>query len=174
MPVRRRDCLQPLMLLVLLYACGVKTVPVTQEASQADVGDIEVDAEKDDLTFVTCNPNNIYQYYGVKTTYKGEAPAIRDHFFQQLRYTTEAPADNGYVTIRFVVNCKGQTGWFRVMQVNKNYERTVFNRDLVKQLAQLTRELKDWIPGQLGSTTVDSYYYLNFKIKEGKVIDITP
>jgi hypothetical protein len=160
-------------LLLLLHSCA--SSPKEAVAYHyANVGDIEPEAGRDDLTFVTCDPNHIYQYYAANTSYEGEMPAIRRHFSTQLSYEGTAPEGDGYVTVRFVVNCKGKTGWFRLLEVNDKYERTRFDGALTKQLLRLTKDLNAWIPGRRDSVAVDTYYYLNFKIKQGKVTDIMP
>lgn len=139
-----------------------------------NVGDISFDKNTDDPDFKICNPNRIFQYYGVQTGYKGGNKAIKTFFFNNFRYEAEFKGITGYVTIRFIVNCKGQTGWFRVQQMDSQYKITHFNKKAVTQLLKLTKKLNGWIPGKFEDETRDSYYYLNFKLTGGHLKDITP
>ncbi|HEY5825628.1 MAG TPA: hypothetical protein VIT44_14740, partial [Cyclobacteriaceae bacterium] len=83
------------------------------------VGDIAFDAKLDDPEFRICAEHSVYlQYYnfGKGVQYKGEKPAIEEHFKEV--YSNKMPSETGYITIRFVVNCAGKTGRFRVQEMN--------------------------------------------------------
>ncbi|TDN36793.1 hypothetical protein A8B98_07320 [Hymenobacter sp. UV11] len=88
--------------------------------------------------------------------------------------------DSGYLTIRFLVNCHGQTDRFRVFQVNSTYQPTQFSAVLVAELLRRTRALAGWQPGYysgqgaLHGQVLDSYYHLVFKISHGRIVDILP
>jgi hypothetical protein len=139
-----------------------------------NVGDTTFDPKIDDPAFHPCNPNGIYQYYGPNTHHKGGSRAIRNYFKSKFRYEATYAGATGYVTIRFVVNCKGQTGWFRILQIDGNYQPVKFNDKLINSLLTLTLSLKNWVPGKWNGVDNDTYYYLNFKLVNGYLKDITP
>jgi len=128
----------------------------------------------DKRDFFLCHPDNIFQYYNFGTTYKGEKYTIRKTLIERFSYQKEYEKVSGYVVIRFVVNCKGETDRFRVSQVDQKYNLAEFDTGLVEQLLRLTKELKDWIPGKRDGVPIDSYVYLNFIIKNGKLVDVGP
>jgi hypothetical protein len=138
------------------------------------VGDITFDPKLDDPHFVVCHSDNIYQYYELSTTYKGGTKAIKNFFFNNFKYQSAYSKVTGYITIRFVVNCKGQTGWFRIQQLNSRYEHAQFNNKIVATLLDLTKKLNQWIPGKGREVDWDTYYYLNFKLINGHLKEITP
>jgi hypothetical protein len=138
------------------------------------VGDITFDKKTDDPKFKICNSANVYQYYAVNTTYKGGTKAIKNFFFSNYKFEPAFKAITGYITIRFIVNCKGQTGWFRVQQLDDNYKIAQFHKKVINELLGLTKKLNGWIPGKLDDAVRDSYYYLNFKLTGGHLKDITP
>lgn len=104
---------------------------------------------------------------------RAKKKAIANHFFG--KYT--APVDtsqNGYVTIRFIVNCKGKSGRFRIQEMGFDYQQTTFTPHIKNQLLFLTEELEDWAPVTDGTTLYDFYQYLTFKIKDGQLIEVLP
>ena len=80
---------------------------------------------------------------------------------------------NGYVTIRFLVNCEGKTGLFRTQQLNENYTEENFDRDFIENLS-FTKSLYGWITKEVQRRKSDYYQYLTYKITDGKVSEILP
>jgi len=138
------------------------------------VGDIAFNPKIDDPSFKICNERSHYQYYnfGNGVQYKGEKPAIEDHF-KEL-HLNKLQGETGYITIRFVVNCEGKTGRFRVQEMNTEYQSRNFNKPLVAQILALTKQLNGWIPGVDTGYKVDYYQYLTFKLENGKLLEILP
>lgn len=81
---------------------------------------------------------------------------------------------SGYITIRFIVNCKGITNRFRMYETDSLYQQFCFDPLITQQLQAITKNLHDWIPGKFDNRQYDSYYYLSFKINIGQLIDIMP
>lgn len=168
------------LLLAALFIIAYASVSMAQtklpvpDKLPENVGDITFDKKTDDPQFKICNPGNVYQYYAVNTTYKGGTKAIKKFLLSNYKFEPDFAGITGYITIRFIVNCKGQTGWFRIQQLNSSYQITQFNKKAVGELLNLTKKLNAWIPGKFNGVTRDSYYYLNFKLTGGHLKDITP
>jgi|SRR6478609_10982791 len=163
----------------LLFWIAILLIPqlaFTQSKYPDHVGDIAFDAKFDDPTFKICSEHSVHhQYYnfGKGVQYKGEKPAIEKHFKEV--YSNKMQGETGYITIRFVVNCDGKTGRFRVQEMNNNYESKIFNKSLVARLLTLTKQLNGWIIGiDSNNKKVDYYQYLTFKIENGKLLEILP
>jgi hypothetical protein len=104
--------------------------------------------------------------------YHGEKPAIVKAFDE-----IDLPVidqNDGYVTIRFLVNCKAETGRFRLEQVNFDYQDKIFEGELVTQLLEKTKQLDGWLPGVREGLRCDYYKYLTFKIINNQIVDILP
>ncbi len=161
------------ILLITLYACG-KT-----QKNKADyplqVGDIYFDSKIDDPNFKLCDEDRVFQYYnfGKGLLYNGEKLKLNEHFIDGLKIT-EQKDESGFLTIRFIVNCEGKTGRFRVQGMNNDYKEKIFNKDLTNQLLSLTKQLDGWLVGEDEGKTFDYYQYLTFKIENGKLIEIMP
>jgi hypothetical protein len=167
-----------LIVLLILGLTGTRvlaqdTLPLPNPLP-ANVGDLKFDPKTDDPHFQICDPDYIIQYYGTGTGYKGGKKEIRNYLIQHFKYEAAFSAISGYITIRFIVNCKGQAGWFRIKQVDQHYQHANFNKRMVDQLFDLTKKLNGWIPGNVNGVNCDTYYYLNFKLLKGYLKDITP
>lgn len=154
-------------------AAGQQLRPYT-DTSLAHVGDLPFDPATDNPAFDLCGQSFIYQYYGMNTGYKGGKKALRDEILSRFVYNPAAAGANGYITIRFVMNCKGETDRFRVMQINNNYQPASFEPQLVQQLLVLVRSLRGWIPSTREQKNYNTYCYLNFKFVNGHLTDILP
>jgi hypothetical protein len=166
-----------LLILVITFSAATsfaQTLLPLPDKLPEHVGDITFDPKIDDPHFQVCYPEYVYQYYGLNTSYVGGAKAIKKFMFSHFKYEPAFSTATGYITIRFVVNCKGETGWFRIKQIDKHYEHIQFNKNMIDQLLDLTKKLNCWIPGKINGVNCDTYYYLNFKLIDGHLKDITP
>lgn len=138
------------------------------------VGDTSFDKELDDPTFRVCNQLQVAQYYnfGKGLQYKGEKAALNSHFKKLFLDLKES--ESGFITIRFIVNCEGKTGWFRVQEMDVNYKPKKFKKTLLDELVKLTMELDGWVIGEDNGRKFDYYQYLTFKFHNGKLIEIMP
>jgi hypothetical protein len=127
--------------------------------------------------FQVCNEDILGQYYynGMGSHFKGGLNEVKQIFSQKVK-TINKESDTGYVRIRFLINCEGETGRFSILEVDKDYEPKSFSHELVAQLFKITTTLSDWELEELPQTgkTYDNYRHLTFKIRNGKVLDILP
>lgn len=163
-----------LFYLALQQATGQNTIPKVGELP-SNVGDIAYNSKTDRPDFYLCDQGHIYWYYNVKANYEGGKPAIRQILLSHYQYNPAYSALTGWITISFVINCKGETDRFRTAQLDANYQKTSFPDSFVRQFEQGVRALTDWVPGTLhGGAPANSYYYLTFKINQGRFTDFTP
>jgi hypothetical protein len=163
--------------IILLISLGGCNVDKSQtETPKRWVGDISFNEELDDTSFVVCNgEENILQYFnlGKGPVYSGEKPKLLKWFksnYKPLKDTTQ----NGYIRIRFIVNCKGKAGRFRLIQSDFNYQETSFDEKITSQLLRITKDVDDWLVLDRNGNPIDYYMYLIFKINEGDISEILP
>lgn len=131
--------------------------------------------KKDNANFVTCNGDDrVAQYFnfGEGLAYKGEKKAIENIF--NKKYKPINIDESGLIRIRFIVNCKGKTGRFRIIQMNNEYQKFSFDKKITNQLLKITKSLTDWKIHTRKNVGIDYYQYLIFKIEKGKIIEILP
>jgi len=131
-----------------------------------------------DDSFQTCHPiHEIYDYYnGQKkiNCYKGGKKEIWK-IVNQLQEEEKLYSESGYLTFRFVVNCKGEIGRVIAEQADLDFQRKQFNEATINHFYHILQQLTDWIPiKNRNKDAVDAYHYLTFKLKEGKLIEILP
>ena len=81
---------------------------------------------------------------------------------------------NGLIRIRFIVNCEGKAGRFRVLQSDYSYKEKEFNKEIVSQLLSITKQINNWEVLYKQENAVDYYMYLIFKITDGQLTEILP
>ncbi len=162
-----------------LYAChSSRKVPTALGSPYlAHVGNIQPDSTLDDLSFTICFENYHTQYYSFDpghAGFTGEKPAIEAYFRQHFQFDPSLAKENGYITIRFIVNCKGQTGRFRIKEIGLDYKPKKFKGGIAAHLLELTKKMQGWKPGNYKDKDYDYYQYLTFTIEKGKILRITP
>jgi hypothetical protein len=160
------------ILITTLYSC--RQPPDNKASYPLHVGDIYFDSTIDDPDFKLCDENRVFQYYnfGKGLQYHGEKIKINEHFNGLI--AKEQKDESGFLTIRFIVNCQGKTGRYRVQGMNNDYKEKAFNKNLTSQLLSLTKQLDGWVVGEYEGKAYDYYQYLTFKIENGKLIEIMP
>lgn len=159
--------------LLLLFFNLVSVYQFAQNTRWID--DIVPDTTLDDSTFKLCNANEqIIQYFndGKGIQYVGGKPAIDSIFFSN--YRTVKINESGLIRIRFVVNCSGETGRFRLLSSDINYQPKEFTSEITNQLLRISKSMNNWQPKKWKDTKVDYYQYLICKIDNGELTHILP
>jgi hypothetical protein len=139
------------------------------------IGDILQDDNVDEANFKLCNGDKMaIQYYALgEKTYDGEKIAI-ERIFKSEFNPTIVKKESGLVRIRFMVNCEGESGRFRLLATDHNYQAKTFDTKLTDQLMRITKNLKGWKGFTRKGIGRDYYQYLIFKIKDGNILEIMP
>lgn len=134
---------------------------------------IKYDKNTDDKEFIICNEDLIPQYYSVETNYVGGKTAIKKILLPIINQDKITfGLKSGYVSIRFVVNCNGETGLFRANEIDENIQSTKFDKSKIEKLKKTVSRLDNWDVKTKFKKQFDSYYFINFKIENGKITDI--
>jgi hypothetical protein len=122
--------------------------------------------------FETCH-EYIYDYYNPeRPTYVNGKNGLRK--FVLKNYKNDGYSDSGYLNIRFVINCKGETGRYVIHENDLSLSPKKFNPEIKKQLFELTTQLNKWNPNFIRGKKVDSYMYISYRIENGEIIEIIP
>ncbi|MCF6295796.1 MAG: hypothetical protein L3J25_08915 [Flavobacteriaceae bacterium] len=156
------------LLISFLLALSLTTWIYYQTTNR--VGDIVFDKSIDNATFKTCYDYKTPQYYQVGTNYQDGSKAIKKELSDTIENLTFE--DSGYITFRFIINCNGEVGRFRVKTINSDLQENNFNNQKIKILQKSIESLKKWNPGMWKDKAFDSYFVLNFKVEKGKITDI--
>jgi len=140
------------------------------------VGDISYNQEQDNHNFVICNgKENILQYFnlGNGPSYLGGKPELVKRYKSQYS-PVKGHEQNGFIRIRFIVNCEGKAGRFRMIQSDRDYQEMSFDDKITTQLMDITKKIEEWLVMYRKDDSVDYYMYLIFKIKDGEILEILP
>lgn len=172
-----KKSLQSLLIMSLIhFGCQTEKKIEEEEQYLRLVGDIEQSNELDDSNFKTCNRDEkIFQYFNLEKgpKYIGEKSTLLKVFDTKYNPISDK-TQNGLIRIRFVVNCQGKAGRFRVLQSDYDYKEIEFDKEIVDQLTEITKVIGDWEILFYNEIPVDYYFYLIFKISEGQLIEILP
>ena len=141
------------------------------------MGDIESDSTLDNPKFKTCNGDeNAFQYFntGEGLRYKGEKTALVSKIYNSYRPVKNSENQSGYFRIRFMVNCNGETGRFRILSSDFDYQDKRFDEAITKQLLSIVKSLDGWQIMTKNEKSLDYYQYLIFKLENGRIIEILP
>lgn len=135
-----------------------------------EVGELQANGTTD-KDFKVCNEKKIREFYGIKTDFVGGKTAIKNRIFSKLQFLNFK--ESGLVTFRFVVNCRGKIGRFRVKTTDRDLQRSKVDPDNILEIEKALATLKNLNSAKNKSgTSFDSYYVLNFKIENKKIVDI--
>jgi len=168
-------------LLFFMMASGDIVLAQTSELTYKGIdsfplntGDIAYNAALDDSTFIICNPKVVFQYYNTGSYYRQHKREIEHYFKSRYHPTIQSAGQTGYLTIRFIINCSGRTGRFRMYELDAYYKPYQFDAAISSQLLKLTKELQGWQPALYKNTIYDSYQYVTFKLKKGAIECVLP
>lgn len=165
-----------LLLVLILLGCKTEERVNSQKGYLRWVGDIQHDSTVDDSSFRPCNGDDqILQYFNLSNgpLFSGEKPALLRRFEASYQPSLSS-TQSGMIRIRFVVNCKGKAGRFRLIQADNKYQPVEFDESITEQLLQITKGVESWPVQYRKETAVDYYMYLVFKIQAGHIIEILP
>jgi hypothetical protein len=128
--------------------------------------------------FQLCNPSlyensNADWYYFKYPSFDGGLYRLQK-VFDDLFQTVENGNNNGLVRVEFVINCVGDIGRFKVEELDFEYAKTNLNSAISSQVLQILKGAGKWIPGERRDQKLDTYKFLIFKVKNGRVDEIFP
>ncbi|MEM8525490.1 MAG: hypothetical protein AAGG68_12690 [Bacteroidota bacterium] len=125
--------------------------------------------------------HHINEYYyratdnGRRVYYDGGLRAILAEAKSKYVVPKNAAGQTGWIRIRFVINCEGQLGRFRIQEIDSEAQLTQFNPEITTQLFKIVQELEGYHPRlEEENRTLDDYKHITFKLKDGEIIEILP
>ena len=129
--------------------------------------------------------NDTYKLCGdgfIQRTYNGSAlegyTVNKKHFRDQLlsAFNTNAYKDSGYLNFRFLVNCKGQAGWFEIIETDLDLVEQKINPELVSELLEFTSQSDHWniLSYEKTGDSYNYYNYVSYRLENGKITEIIP
>lgn len=134
------------------------------------VGDIPLDKNPNSTQLSPCHDHPIYQYYSINTDYVGGKRALKRELKDKIPINNLP--DSGLLTVRFIVNCQGNTGVFQSLMIDSSINRVDLSDYDLSPIYSVISKLENWQPGKVKDISEDSYYQISFKLQNGELIDI--
>ncbi len=133
---------------------------------------IKYEASVDHKELNICNKNILSHYHSL-TDYVESKKAIKKELLPLINEKNiQFDSKNGYVTIRFIVNCNGEIGLFRANEIDAEMKAANYSSATINELTNIVSTLNNWEIKPHNGNKYDSYYFINFKIEEGQITDI--
>lgn len=159
------------LVVVFSFSCQPKESPNNYPRW---IGDIKKNSS-DNEAFKLCNgENGVKQYFNnsLGLEYLGEKRSLMREYENFV--PSQKENQNGIIRIRFIVNCKGVAGRFRIIEADEKFSEYEFDKKITEQLLNTTKNLKGWQIKTYRNKEIDYYQYLIFKIENGKIAEILP
>jgi hypothetical protein len=155
-----------------LFSCKSET---QNSILYGDIGDIKYDNNLDSANFKLCHEDLSLQfnYNGIGLIYQGEKTTLIRHFQEHFK-SKIIEGETGFITIRFIINCQGKAGRYRLSEMGIDLKKRKFNEEIRQGILEATKSLNGWVPYTYKDNTYDYYQYLVFKIEDAQLIEILP
>ncbi len=121
------------------------------------------------------NPAEYFDYYNGTPAahFKGKKGGLWALLHEYIKPEL-LEGESGYLSVRFLVNCQGETGYFTTEMSDLDYQEYTFPESLTQHLVAFTSSLKSWQATHIQGEARDSYAYIIYKIVDGKITEILP
>jgi hypothetical protein len=151
------------VLVFLFFTYGV--------ALAQNVGDIPFDAKRDNPKFQLCNPSRVWQGYQLKTKMDETPLLVAREFKTQFQTRDEWRNESGFIRVRFLVNCQGQSDRFRLLELDFDLKEKKFSETLSLHVLSIAKSIQ-WPARRANQQTVDYYHHFSIRIVDGQLADI--
>jgi len=163
-----------LFLILLLPFAATQAQPTTPPQRQDNVGDIAFDPALDDTSFHLHDSIRVFQYYNSAAYWLDHKGSVT-RFIRSRYHPPADPANqDGWLTIRFIINTEGRTGRFRLFEMDSAYQPIHFDPRISAALLAAIRDWPGWIPAHYKGMRFDTYQYITFRLRQGRITTISP
>jgi hypothetical protein len=121
-----------------------------------------------------CAKARVARYYSVEGKYPRSSETLAEEAQVFITRKGQQYSGTGYITFRFIVDCQGRREpRTQVLQTDMQYRRTALPPGLVTELYAFLQTLTAWKVGK-APFPVRYITYLNFKLRDGKVVAVSP
>jgi len=176
--LRNRSSFLRLILGLLILACSTivyaqNTIPKPINSIEK-VGAILYDAALDNPNYYLCDERNIMEYYQVNPKFKEGHNSVKLYFKAATKGLKFSEKINGLLTLRFVINCRGEIGRVRSFTIDANYQSICLNKAKIAVISDHIKQMPNWTPGNYKEKEYDAYKMISFKIINGVITEIIP
>lgn len=148
------------------------TIPQTLNVKDK-IGSIQYDSSRDSINFHLCDEYNISEYYQVSSTYVDGLYGIRKDIQKHIEVIEDSfLIGNGILVIRFILNCRGELGRFRVKKFDSRMKLQIVSENFRRKIFNIFKNMNRWLPGEYDKKKYDVYVQFKLRFKGNKCVDI--
>ena len=133
-----------------------------------DLSYIPFDPQLDDINFTVCDSNGIVSGRSYLKYASGRSQLIDD--IQSNYEFKQAFADfDGFVIVRFLMNCKGEYGRYRSQSLHLDFTPQEAPEGLNEHLMDVIKGLDNWTKLLTREPQTEYSKYINLKISDGQI-----
>lgn len=155
------------LIVVFVLSCQSNTSYDTGDYP-AQFGEIPFDPNLDDSSFKLCDATQLV-HSRTSLSYKGGRPRINEITKASFASHGKVYDYNGYVLVRFLVNCNGKVGRLRFEYLDAGFMEQKCPEGLIALIAKSVEALNQWTIATPSNRGKDHSKYLNFKILNGQI-----
>jgi hypothetical protein len=155
--------------LFVLFQLAFSTICLSQKKYE-EPGSIPIDSA---IYERLCIDRGITEFYSLNAKHPKSSYQILDEA-RQFYKKPEKSGQSGFLTVRLIVNCRGEASAFQLYQIDENYKNRPFDATISSQLLDFVKKLGGWKIGTYEGKTYNYYTYLCFKIKNGNLETVAP
>ena len=162
---------------ILLFLCSlgcasenkvVRTAIAETPTRNHDLSYTPYDAKIDHPNYIICDSTGISSGRN-RLQYIGGTNKLRKDIRAKYVYRQAYETFTGYIVIRFLVNCEGQSGRYRAESLNLDFSPSNAPADLLDQVTELLKNLDNWTKSAVNDPKKEYSKFINLKITNGKI-----
>lgn len=140
------------------------------------IGVIQPGEAISDPSFSICYKEKIFPFYYGRNpaSYTHGKDSLKTFIYEQVDPSISFHGDNGYLTFRFIINCKGETGQFVIEELALDFTTSSMDKKFVNHIFEIVKSLDEWNPISFEGFDYDSFIHLTFKVTNGTIVEILP
>ncbi|GAA0743184.1 hypothetical protein [Gaetbulibacter jejuensis] len=113
-------------------------------------------------------------YFGDDVTFNKGNQFLIDYVSKNAPITEDK---SGYIIVQFTINCNGDVGHFGLIQMDRDFKKMSFQKEIIKHILSKVSTLNDF-PSSYSQIEwldyKDIHAFLMFKLHNGKIVDLCP
>jgi hypothetical protein len=154
---------------IAIFQLALSTICLSQKKYE-EPGSIRIDSA---IYERLCIDRGITEFYSLNAKHPKSSYQILDEA-RQFYKKPEKSAQSGFLTVRLIVNCRGEAVAFQLYEIDENYKNRPFDALISSQLLDFVKKLGGWKIGTYEGKSYNYYTYLSFKIKNGNLETVAP
>lgn len=159
-------------LFLFLLGCSIdRSAPTSNydiPTKNHDLSYIPFNPQLDKPDYVVCDSTKIISGRN-KLKYVDGAKKLQNDILSNYSYKPEYAPFNGYVVIRFLVNCEGKSGRYRAQSLNLDFSPANAPSNLLTHSIELIKSLDKWVKSAEPGEHTEYSKFINLKIENGNI-----